>query len=56
MKKPKSSMTLQLDGKIYLIERRAGKRAKKTELDSKLCLDAIIYVLNLALDDMGKKS
>jgi hypothetical protein len=49
-------MTLELDGKVFLVDRQPGKRAIKTEIDGTLVLKLVLAALTegLALRDQKR--
>ncbi len=49
-KKMKSGVYLELNGEVSIIERKAGKRAKREPLDGRLVLECVLDVLRRSLD------
>ena len=49
-KNNKSSMSFEFIGKVNIIERISGKKAKRTPIEGKLVLQCILDVLYRALD------
>lgn len=47
--KPKESCFLELDGKINILTRK-GRVTEREELDGLVCLKAILYVLDSAIN------
>ena len=50
MRKPKEEMFFELDGKISVVTRRGKKETSRGELDGEVCLKALVYLLEQALD------
>lgn len=55
-KKDLGSMALELDGKVFLVDRQPGKKTVKTEIDGKLVLQVVLRALmdGIALMDMKR--
>lgn len=53
-KAKKDSMFLELDGKIYFIERTKGG-LKRSELDGKKCLQCLAYLIEDSIRRMVKE-
>mgnify|MGYP003393655365 CR=1 FL=1 len=48
-KKKQTGMTLELDGKVFLVDRQPGKRAVKTEIDGAVVLQIVLAALSEGL-------
>jgi hypothetical protein len=57
-KKDDSYLALRLDGKVYVVDKQKGKRAKATEIDGELVLKVLIAALTagvyIVLDEHEK--
>jgi hypothetical protein len=51
----KNGAFLELDGAVYLIERKNGKEIFREQLDSQAVLDAFLSTLHAGLDSFVKK-
>jgi hypothetical protein len=54
-KKDESKMTIELDGKIYLVDYQPGKKPVKTEIDGRIVLQLVLQAIIAGIDSAERE-
>jgi len=49
--KNKEELCLELEGKVFIVEKKNGKVTKRTPLDGMLVLKSLVHILEKAVDN-----
>lgn len=55
MTPPKHEMLLELDGKVFIVDKKHGKEVSREEIDGKVVLQCLLSTLKESIDAYSEK-